>query len=73
MYFATDVVAADRVGWLAIDAERAKQGMLPEALAGEDNYDHFADRQVRHITAAGQAGLGEWRDDHIDFRQIVLA
>jgi hypothetical protein len=56
-----------------IDAERAKKNLPPEALAGADAYDNYADRQVRHITTAGQMGLGEWRDDHIDLRQVVLA
>jgi len=73
MYFATDVVAADRVGWRAIDAERVRRGMLPEESAGKDGFDNFDVRQPQHISLAGQMGLGEWRDDQIDFRQIVLA
>jgi hypothetical protein len=73
IYLSTDIVAADRVGWRAIDAERARRGMLPEELAGNDGYDLFAVRQPQHITIAGQMGLGEWRDERIDFRQIVLA
>jgi hypothetical protein len=74
MYFATDIVACDRVGWLAINAERAKKGLLPEETAGADGYDVFPVRQPQHITVAGeQYGLGEWRDDHIDLHQITLA
>lgn len=70
MYFATDIVAADRVGWLAIDAERARRGMLPEALA---TYSTLGLRQPDHITVASQLGLGEWRDSYIDHRHFVLA
>jgi hypothetical protein len=70
---ATDIVAADRVGWVMIDAERAKKGLPPEAVAGNDSYDLYADREVGHITTAGQMGLGEWRDDHIDLRTVTLA
>jgi len=72
MYFATDVVAADRVGWLAIDAERANQGLPPEQTAPPDGYDTWVQRQPQHITAAGQMGLGEWRDENIDFREVTL-
>jgi hypothetical protein len=72
--FATDIVAADRVGWRMIDEERGKKFLPPEESAGNDGYDFFADRQVRHIAVAGaQYGLGEWRDEHIDLRQVVLA
>lgn len=70
MYLATDVVAADRVGWLAIDAERANRGLPPEQIAPPDGNDTWVQRQPQHITAAGQMGLGEWRDDKIDFRQV---
>ena len=73
MYFATDVVAADRVGWVAIDAERAIQGLPPEQTAPPDAYDSWVQRQPQHITAAGQMGLGEWRDEYIDLRQVTLA
>lgn len=74
MYFATDVVAGDRVGWRAIDTERAKWGLEPEQTAPADADDPAPVRQPQHIEVAGQMGLGEWRDDgHIDFRKIVLA
>ncbi len=72
MYFATDVVAADRIGWRAIDEKRVSAGMLPEALAPADAWDQWQVRQPQHIEVAGQMGLGEWRDDHIDFRQISI-
>ena len=73
MYFATDVVAADRVGWRAIDAERANRGFLPVQDSPPDRYDATHERQPQHITNAGQMGLGEWLDSRIDFRKITLA
>lgn len=73
MYFASDVVAADRVGWRAIDAQRAKMGLQPEQTAPADQYDPAPIRQPQYIEIAGQMGLGEWRDEHIDFRKVVLA
>ena len=73
MYFATDVVAADRIGWKAIDAKRVALGMPPEELSTADGLDTWLERQPQHITEAGKLGLGEYRDDHIDFRKFVLA
>jgi hypothetical protein len=73
MYFATDVVASDRICWLAIDAERAKKGLPAEEVAGPDAYDPYDVRQPQHIEVAGQMGLGEWRDSQIDFRKVTLA
>jgi len=74
MYFGTDIVACDRVGWSAVDSERAKKGLPPEETAGNDGYDLFGVRQPQHITVAGQQyGLGEWRDGYIDLQQVTLA
>lgn len=72
MYFATDHVAADRIGWKAIDAYRAVQGFPPEQSSPADKYDSFAERQPQHIEAVGRLGLGEWRDSSIDFRKITI-
>ncbi len=72
MYFATDLVAADRVGWKAIDAYRAIKGYPPEQSSPPDQYDNFVERQPQHIEAVGKLGLGEWRDSAIDYRRIVI-
>ena len=72
MYFATDVVASDRIGWTAINAEREKKGLPPEESAGPDTYDRFDVRQPQHIDEAGKMGLGEWRENRIDFRRITI-
>jgi hypothetical protein len=73
MYFATDVVAGDRIGWNAIDAKRASLQLPPEESAGVEAYDAFLVRKPQNITEAGKLGLGEWRNDHIDFRKFKLA
>jgi hypothetical protein len=72
MYFATDIVAADRVGWNAIDYFRNNAGFQPEETAPADAYDPFVQRQPQHIAVAGQMGLGEWRDQYIDLRQVRM-
>ena len=73
MYFATDLVAADRIGWRVIDAKRVAMGLLPEELSPPDSPGGMLVRQPQHITVAGQMGLGEYRDDNIKFRTITLA
>ncbi len=71
IYFATDAVAIDSVGWRVIDEKRAQMHLPPVASArGLGGSGPI--RQPQYITAAGQAGLGEWRDDHIDLRPITL-
>jgi Domain of unknown function (DUF362) len=73
MYFGTDVVATDRVGWKAIDAQRLLAGLPPEQSSGADAYDTWYVRQPQHITQAGQMGLGKYRDEDIDYHAILLA
>ena len=71
MYFATDAVAIDRVGWKAIDAQRESVG-LPD-VADSTSYLSGVPCQPQYIDSAAAAGLGENRDDHIDLRTTVLA
>jgi hypothetical protein len=73
MYFGTDVVATDRIAWKAIDTQRLLAGLPPEESSGADAYDSWTIRQPQHITQAGLAGLGEYRDGNIDYRLITLA
>jgi hypothetical protein len=72
MYFATDLVAADRIGWRVIDAKRVAMGLLPEQVSPPDFVGGMLVRQPQHIVFAGQMGLGEYRDDYIAFRTITL-
>jgi uncharacterized protein (DUF362 family) len=72
MYFGTDVVATDRVGWKAIDAQRVLAGLPPEESSRADRYDSWTVRQPEHITQAGLMGLGKYRDEEIDYRLVTL-
>jgi hypothetical protein len=72
MYFATDAVALDRVGWRVIDAQRVTMGM-PIAEQSTPYIGQPGNlQQPQYILSAGAAGLGESRDDHIDLRATVL-
>jgi len=72
MYFGTDAVALDRVGWRVIDAKRVEMG-LPMAAESQPFIDRRGPlQQPQYIQAAAQAGLGECRDDHIDLRTTEL-
>jgi uncharacterized protein (DUF362 family) len=73
MYFATDPVALDKVGWKAIDAKRVEKGMLPIAPAKPDKDSTFLNMQVEHIEIAGALGLGAFDDKKIDVRRFKLA
>lgn len=72
MYFATDPVAMDKVGWKAIDAKRAEQGMASVALSKPDQDSTFLNCQVEHIEIASQLGLGVYDDRKIDLRSVRL-
>lgn len=72
MWFATDPVAIDRVGWKAIDAKRAAVGMPPIAQAKPDQWTSFLNRQPEHVEICGAFGLGEWDEKKIDVRKIKL-
>ena len=72
MYFATDAVAVDRVGWKAIDAQRKSVG-LPDVANSTSYVIQGVPAQPQYIDAAAAAGLGENRDDRIDLRTTVLA
>jgi uncharacterized protein (DUF362 family) len=72
MYFATDPVALDKVGWKAIDKQRESVGMMPIALAKPDADSRYLNMQVEHIEIAGALGLGMFPDEKIDLRRIDL-
>jgi uncharacterized protein (DUF362 family) len=72
IYFATDPVAMDRVGWREIDRKRAAVGMKPIAEDRPDKFSTFLSRQPEHVEIAGALGLGEWDFDKMDLRSIKL-
>ena len=72
MYFGTDVVATDRIGWKAIDAQRLLAGLASEESTGADKYGAWTIRQPQHITQAGLMGLGKFRDEEIDYHLITM-
>ena len=73
LYFATDPVALDRIGWKAIDEKRLQQGMATIAEAKPDQHSTFLRRQPEHVEIAGALGLGEWDENKIEIKRFELA
>jgi uncharacterized protein (DUF362 family) len=78
LFFATDPVAMDRVGWELVDAKRVKQGLPPVAEVGKAGKDPlgtemFDYRQPQHIAGAGALGLGVFDRAKIDHKVIKLS
>ena len=65
IYFATDPVALDRVGWKEIDRKRVAVGMRTIAEDRPDKFSTFLSRQPEHVEIAGAMGLGEWDEAKI--------
>lgn len=72
IYFATDPIALDHIGWKAIDEKRLAMGMKTIADDRPDKYSTFWNRQPEHVEIAGAMGLGEWNESKIDSRRIKL-
>ena len=77
LFFATDPVAMDKVGWEIVDAERARHDLCPVAKAGRMGIDKphregFDIRQPQHIDLAGALGLGVGDREEIKHRRIEL-
>ena len=72
MYFSTDPVAIDKVGWQAIDAKRAEVGVAPIALMKPDPDSQWLNGQVEHIELAGYFGLGMFNDEELRVKRINL-
>ena len=73
LYFATDPVAVDRIGWKAIDEKRLQVGMSVIAEAKSDEYTTFLRREPEHIEIAGALGLGEWDEKKIELKRFELS
>lgn len=89
LFFATDPVAMDHVGWEIIDAKRVEMGWPPVARMGIDAEsgvkpeitdesgrplpEIFHIRQPQHVQLAKMLGLGVFDMDKIQHRRIDLA
>jgi uncharacterized protein (DUF362 family) len=73
MYFATDPVSLDRIGWEVIDAKRVSVGMKPLVEDKPDKFSTFVHRQPEHVEIAAGLGLGEWDKAKIQFKEVALA
>ena len=73
LYFATDPVALDRIGWKVIDEKRQQVGMSAVAEAKPDQFSTFLRRQPEHIEIAGALGLGECEEKRIQLRRFDLS
>ena len=72
MYFATDPVALDKIGWKEIDKKRAEVGVPPIELLKPDEDSQWLNCQVEHIELAGNMGLGVFDDEKIRLKKISL-
>jgi hypothetical protein len=72
LYFATDPVALDHIGWDVIDAKRVSVGMKKLVEDTPDQFSTFVHRQPEHVEIAGALGLGEWDRAKMDVRQLKL-
>lgn len=70
LYFGTDPVAIDRIGWEVIDAKRLAMGMPKLVEDKPDQFSTFVHRQPEHVEIAGALGLGEWNREKIDLRSL---
>ncbi len=72
MYFATDPVALDKIGWEELDRKRVEMGMKPLAEAPKDAFSGFVRMQPEHVDIAGALGLGIADRAKIDLRELNL-
>jgi uncharacterized protein (DUF362 family) len=72
MYFATDPVAVDHVGWRVIDEKRVAAGMKILVDDKPDRHSTFVHRQPEHVEIAGALGLGEFDFAKIDFKHFKI-
>lgn len=72
LYFATDPVAMDHIGWMEIDRKRSSVGMKPVAEDRPGKFSTFLSRQPEHVEIAGALGLGVWDLAKIDHHKVKL-
>ena len=88
LFFATDPVALDHIGWEIIDAKRAREGWpavarmgldaqtgIKAEIADENGQPHgeaFHIRQPQHVPLASLLGLGTFEKTAIDHQRFQL-
>jgi uncharacterized protein (DUF362 family) len=72
LYFSTDPVALDHIGWEVIDAKRVSMGMKKLLEAVPDEVSVFVHRQPEHVEVAGALGLGIWEREKINLREVKV-
>jgi uncharacterized protein (DUF362 family) len=72
LYFSTDPVALDHIGWEVIDAKRESVGMKRLVESLPDQFSTFVHRQPEHVEIAGALGLGVWKRKKIDLREFKM-
>jgi uncharacterized protein (DUF362 family) len=73
MYFATDPVAVDRIGWEQIDKQRLAVGKKILVEDYPDKFSTYVHRQTEHVEVAGALGLGEFDRAKIDLKLLKLS
>ena len=72
MYFGTDPVAVDKVGWQVVEAKRKLEGLPPTSQTGPgDKFNNYWG-QPEHIELAGNLGLGVFADDKLDHKKFTI-
>ena len=70
MYFATDPVALDHIGWQVIEEKRKAAGMQPIVNTKPDEFSQWIHMQPEHIEIAGDLGLGEFDLNKIQVKRV---
>jgi hypothetical protein len=72
MYFGTDPVALDKIGWQIVDAKRKQEGLPPVAETGPgDRFNHYWG-QPQHIELASKLSLGVFDDAKLDVKRFSV-
>jgi hypothetical protein len=76
LYFATDPVALDHIGWGVVDAKRVEKGLPPVAQTGlqmpNPGREGLDRRQPEHIILAANVGLGVLETGRVEHRRIEM-
>jgi uncharacterized protein (DUF362 family) len=72
IYFSTDPVAMDKIGWEELDKKRVAMGMKPLAEASMDKFSNYVRMQPEHVDIAGALGLGVSDLTQIKLREVEL-